>query len=143
MKGRNMNLTTIDTLEAAVAKGVAYLDSRYPGWRWRVQEDMVEANCPIHSIAGQLFGDALVDQLRGVGIEPDNERPWESIAEFTAMGFGVMTSTPVEVPEGIRETMASLGVAVDPVIGVPRDFDQCVMEGATLEKLWIDEIRKR
>lgn len=142
-----MNLTAIDTLETAVANGVAYLDSRYSGWRWRITEP-VEVSCLAHSVTGQLFGEVIMDQMRGVGITIDLDNRTEAEAvrvcqEFAAMGFAVMMNTPFRVPEFMREAALADGVELPEWIPVPRDPDVCIMEISTLTTLWEREVAQR
>jgi hypothetical protein len=153
-----MNLTAISTLETAVAKGTAYLDSRYPGWRWRVDIGTFEATCQIHSITGQLFGESLLDQLHGVGINPGGgeDDTYAACAEFAAMGFTVMVAEPVEIPGDVRLAMKqavdSLAAVIGPdypspdvptMIPIPRDADVVRMEAEGLQLAWERELNKR
>lgn len=143
-----MNLTEMSTLEAAVAKGAAYLDGRYPGWRWRVQPDTIEAGCMLHSVTGQLFGEQLVDQLRGVGFSPELAILEETatariMGEFAAMGFAVM-SMDAYFPSDVARAEALVdGITLPSILPVPRDQDIVLMEVESLTVLWEREVSKR
>lgn len=153
VKGSAMNLTATSTLETAVAKGAAYLDGRYPGWRWRIQADMIEPGCQEHSIPGQLFGDSIVDQLRGVGLndisslaelaELDAASAARQMVDFCAMGFATMVHTPYYPSDLARAEALTQGIELPDVIPVPRDQDVCFMELETLTVLWEREVAKR
>lgn len=151
-----MNLTAISTIAQAVAKGAAYLDSRYPGWRWRIDLPAFDFMCEVHSITGQLFGESLADQLRGVGIDPDSDSPWVLCQAFSDMGFSVMVAEAVEIPAEVRATMKAavdqLAALVGPdysapevptVIPVPRDMDVVRIEVEGLQHAWERELAKR
>jgi hypothetical protein len=138
-----MNLTAIKSLETAVETGATYLDARYAGWRWRVNLDVFEAVCLEHSITGQLFGESLADQMRGVGIDLSWDEPWVTVRAFCDMGFSLMSMTPFVPSETMRAEAMAQGIELPPVIPIERDPDVCTMEREALQMLWEREISKR
>lgn len=138
-----VKLTGIEELEAAVVKGAAYLDSRYAGWRWQIDPETVESNCPIHSVVGQLFGPFLADQMSGVGIDPDFDQAWKSVEELVGMGFAVMAMTPTPPTDALLIAATAMGLPIPDMLAIPRDPDVVAIEAETLTHLWQKEINKR
>lgn len=159
-----VTLTALDVLEGYVKEGASRLDNYQPGWRARIDVGLIEADCTIHSVAGQLFGGDLIDQLLGVGLYRDDVENWEIIGDMARMGFVVLAHEPVPVPQAVRDALMSAATqlgemlaqktgmdasqftpAVPPpsVFPAPRDPDLVAHETAALTLLWEREAAKR
>lgn len=159
-----VTLTALDVLERYVEEGASRLDNYQPGWRARINASCIEADCTMHSVAGQLFGSDVVDQLVGVGLYRDTAEHWEIIGDMARMGFVVLACEPMPVPESIRNALVSAAKELAELLGrrtgidasefvpvtpppsvfpVPRDPDLITHETSALTLLWEREVAKR
>jgi len=138
-----MQLTEISALAATVNVGVARLDERCPGWRDRVDIDMIEAGCNIHSVTGQLFGPEVADQMSGVGIDWQAMSGGDACQMFAGHGYAVLGAVEVAVPAVVLEAAKSHGVDLPTSMPLPRNPDVCLMEAEALTLLWQREVSRR
>lgn len=150
-------LTPLSVLEEAVARGAARLDEVEPGWFLRIDVERIEPACPDHSITGQLFGPDVRDQMIRVGINFDAAKPWKPSIDFAELGFGVLTTDAVPVPEEIQEKMRAISAELSAVVGkdlsgvarvpevipVPRDEVTMQGEAFALTYIWENTVKAR